>query len=331
MERSAWRKKAGEVNGITPKFNVPRNCKTFETKKFFFVELGMYPKRRVAIPIKRNRDFQRFLSLLKTGWTCKTFGLTPRLDIVAFLSKEMEIRPRKNVLGIDINVKHFAATVISPEGKILHQTYFGEQIWPRKHRFMERRALFQSLNALKKLKRMRHDQRNFVETNIGQMVAEIIKIAIKHDADIAIENLSKFKPKGRKFNTKVMGLPFYKFRQILSNRCFDNGIALNKVDSYHTSKWCSHCGAVGNGHAKNYSLFRCKQCGLEENADRKASLAVAVKTLWERNSNSDQNWFQISHRRVPVSGLVRVSDAARPMAVPIEVRSRGKPTGLSRG
>jgi hypothetical protein len=110
-----------------------------------------------------------------------------------------------------------------------------------------------------------------------------------------------------------------------------DGITLNRVDAYHTSKLCSYCGAVGSGHAKNYSLFKCKKCGQVVNSDRKASLAVAVKSLLERSSNSDQNWFQISGRRVPVSGLVRVSDAAGPKAVPIEVRSRGKPTGLSRG
>ncbi|MEM3185827.1 MAG: hypothetical protein QXQ39_03995 [Conexivisphaerales archaeon] len=37
---------------------------------------------------------------------------------------------------------------------------------------------------------------------------------------------------------------------------------------------------VGNGHDGSiYSLFRCKECGQVVNADRKASLAVAIKTL----------------------------------------------------
>jgi IS605 OrfB family transposase len=336
LARSLAKTKGERVDGVTVKFNVPRNCKTFKTEEFDFVELGLYPGKRVAIPIRKNRNWDRFSGLLGSGWTCKTYGLTPSLEVVAYLSKpDAPLQARRNVMGIDINAKNFAYTVLTPEGKILKQGYLGQHIWPKKHHFMERRALLQSLNALKKLKRMRHDQRNFVRTNVGQMVREIIVIAKRFDADISIEKLSRFKPKGRSFNRKVMTIPFYLFRRILEARCFDNGITLNRVDAYHTSKWCIHCGAVGAGHdGGNYSLFRCRMCGLTMNADRKASVAVAAKTLLERGSSSPNQttFLRISGRRVPVSGLVRyVPDAPEPMAVPTPVQGRGKPTGFSRG
>ena len=130
-----------------------------------------------------------------------------------------------------------------------------------------------------------------------------------------------------------MTVPFYLLRRILEGRCSDNSIALDRVDPYHTSKWCSRCGAVGRGHdGGNYALFRCRECGQVVNADRKASLAVAVKTLLERNEDPDQDTFQISGRGAPVSGLLRdVSDAPEPMAVPAQAQGRGKPTGFSRG
>ncbi|MBI2649427.1 MAG: transposase [Thaumarchaeota archaeon] len=309
LERSAWRKKAIAVDSITPKFNVPRNCKTFETKRFFFVELGMYPKRRVAVPIKRNRDFQRFQSLLKTGWTCKTFGLTPSLEICAYLSKEeKELRPRKNMLGIDVNAKHLAVSVVSPAGEIRYQTYLGKQIWVKRKKLMERRALLQSVGAGRKLDRLMKREFNFVNTNLGQTVREVMKLADKYDADIAIEKLRRFSPKGRRFNRTVMRIPFHKLRQILEARCFDNDITLNTVDSWRTSKWCIRCGAVGQGHSANYSLFRCEKCGLVMNSDRKASVAIAVKSLLERSGfTNHKETFQISGRRVPVMGLVKAS------------------------
>ena len=132
----------------------------------------------------------------------------------------------------------------------------GQQIWPKKVHFAERRALLQSLNALKKLKQMRHSQRDLVRTNIGQMVREKILFAKRFSADVAIERLRRFNPKGRRFNKKVMTIPFFLFNRILEARCFDNGIVLNRVDAYHTSKWCSRCGAVGKGHdGSNYALF----------------------------------------------------------------------------
>jgi hypothetical protein len=123
LVRSVWKKQKGcsNVNGTTVKFNVPRNCKTFKTAAFFFVELGLRPRNRIAVPIKKNLNFIRFESLIKDGWTCKTFGLTPSLEICAYLSKEKEILRRRNVMGIDINNKNFAYTVLTPEGEILKQ------------------------------------------------------------------------------------------------------------------------------------------------------------------------------------------------------------------
>jgi hypothetical protein len=53
---------------------------------------------------------------------------------------------------------------------------------------------------------------------------------------------------------------------------------------------------------------------------------------FSQDEDSDQDTFQISGRRVPVSGLLRhVSDAPEPMAVPAQAQGRGKPTGFSRG
>jgi IS605 OrfB family transposase len=172
---------------------------------------------------------------------------------------------------------------------------------------MARRALLQSLKAVNKLKSLRNVERNFVKTNLGQVIREIIRIAKRFDADIAIEKLKRFNPKGKKFNKEVMRIPFYAFRKILEQRCFDNDIILDIVDSWHTSKWCSHCGAVGMGHSANYSLFRCKECGQIVNADRKASLAVAVKSLLERKIHGSNQtcFFQFSNGRVPVIGLIR--------------------------
>ncbi|MBI1972286.1 MAG: IS200/IS605 family element transposase accessory protein TnpB [Candidatus Aenigmarchaeota archaeon] len=301
--RDAWKKKADKVAGLTVKFNVPRNCKTFETKSNFFVSLGTYPKHRVAVPIKQNRNYVRFQSLIRNGWTCKTFGLTKDLQIVTYLSKEAEMHTRKNVLGIDINAKHFAITVISPDEKVLYQTYLGKHIWIKRKKIMQRRALLQSLNAEKKIDRIKAYERNFVKTNVGQITREIIKLATKYDADIAIEKLNRFKSKGRNFNRNVMRIPFFAFRRILEQRCFDNNIHLDIVDSWHTSKWCSHCGAVGNGHSSNYALFRCK-CGQIVNSDRKASLAVAVKSLLEREGMEKGN-SQISRWRGSVNNLIR--------------------------
>ncbi|MBI2649422.1 MAG: IS200/IS605 family element transposase accessory protein TnpB [Thaumarchaeota archaeon] len=243
---------------------------------------------------------------------CKTYGLTPSLEIVAYLSKEdKENTQRRNLLGIDINAKHLAVGVVSPAGRILYQTYFGKQMWVRRKHLMERRSILQSIGAKRKLERLKTKESDFVFTNLGQTVREIIILAKRFDADIAIEKLRRFSHKGRRFNRTVMRIPFYKLKQILQARCFDNNITLNMVNPWHTSKWCSRCGAVGSRHDRaNYSMFRCTACGLLVNSDRKASVAIAVKALLERSGFTNHKTLQISHRRALVMGLMKASDEA---------------------
>jgi len=316
IERNVVKIKGTKLKGITVKFNVPRNCNTFKTKNTFFVRLGMYPRQRLPIPIKQNSNYQRYCSLIENGWTCKTYGLTPKLEIVAYLYKEETVLPeRKNVLGIDINSKCFAVSVLSPIGKVLKQTYFGKDIWAKRKKIFERKEKLQSLadkgssratRSFAKLKTREHD---FVKNRLGEIVRDITNMALEFNSDVSIENLKRFPSKGRKFNKEVMRIPFYSFRLLLESRCFDKNITLKVVDAYHTSKWCSHCGAISKGHSSNYALFKCK-CGQIVNSDRKASLAVAVKSLLERNTQAINHnlFFQFSKRRVSVNRLLRRND-----------------------
>jgi IS605 OrfB family transposase len=338
LERAVWKSK-GKSKGITVKFNVPRNCKTFNMT-MPFIELGIYPRNRIAVPIKKNRNFQRYSDLLKNGWTCKTYGLTSNLQIVAYLSKEeVELPSRRNILGVDVNSKCFAVSVLSPEGKVLHQDYFGKDIWQRRKMLFERRSRLHSYAdtgsdyAKKALNKTKRNEHNFVKNRIGEVVREITDMALRYDADIAIENLKRFSPKGKRFNREVMRIPFFTFKEGLKQRCFDKNIMLNIVDAWHTSKFCSHCGAVGKGHSSaNYALFRCKKCGVEVNSDRQASLNIAIKSLLERRDTTNHNTLQISNRRVPVNGLIRPDAVVEPIVAVRHVSSTyGKPTGFSRG
>jgi hypothetical protein len=93
IERNVVKCKGSRLKSITVKFNNPRNCKTFNTRTNFFVELRMYRGERIAIPIEQNRSYDRYMSLLNNGWECRTYGLTADGQIVAYLSKDDIIFP----------------------------------------------------------------------------------------------------------------------------------------------------------------------------------------------------------------------------------------------
>jgi IS605 OrfB family transposase len=159
---------------------------------------------------------------------------------------------------------------------------------------------------------MSRKQSDFVKTRSGQVASQIVKLAKRYDADIAIEKLRlRSDMFSKKSNRKVNTIPHGQFRDFLISNSHIEYISLHIEDPYHTSKWCSGCGAINDGHhSSNYSLYKCADCGLVVNSDRKASLAVAVKSILERESHSftDLSSFQISKRRVPVNALLRSDD-----------------------
>ena len=169
--RDAYRKNANCVGALTVKFNIPRNAKTFRTTANFFVELRFKNGVKVAVPIKQNRNYERFALNMAQGWQCKTFGLTSKLDLVAYLEKEKEFVQRANVLGVDVNVRCFAVTVLAPKGKVLCQTYLGKSIYAKCRSFMLGRSKLQLVIACKKLEQLRHMEHGYVENAIGEVIA----------------------------------------------------------------------------------------------------------------------------------------------------------------
>jgi hypothetical protein len=191
VEGNVVKSKGKTIRAITVKFNVPKNCKVFNTKSRFFVKFGLYTRRRVAIPIWINHNFQRFTDLIKADWICKTYGLTSDGRIVAFLSKEQNIAGRCNIVSVNIDSKRFAVSALFPSGKVLKQLHYG--------------------------------------------------------------------------------------------------------------------AVAKSGHSSNYALFKCSRCGQVANSDRKASLAIAVKSplVWNEYAPNQSIFFQLTNRPVPVNGLLR--------------------------
>ena len=253
-----------------------------------------------------------------------------RVSVV--LEKEFE-KPEINqryIVGVDIGSSTLACVSIFDikTSKIIKQLYFGRDVAIRQRRYSERRDKLKSLTdkgshrARQHLNILRRKQSDFVKTRSGQISKEIVNLAIKYNAYISIEKLKNLRGRRGKFNKKanrkINRIPYGKFIEFLKSNCEMFQIPLYEVDAYHTSKWCPKCGALNNGHySGNYALYKCG-CGLVVNSDRKASLAVAVKSVLERTKTHELtilSSIQISKTRVPVNGLLRSDDIVNEVAV----------------
>ncbi|MBI2579539.1 MAG: IS200/IS605 family element transposase accessory protein TnpB [Candidatus Aenigmarchaeota archaeon] len=284
------------------------------------------PKKTLVIPVQTDRQYERFNSFLNEGWVFDNVSVLSDGRISVVLEKEFEKPEIKHryAVGIDIGSSTLAAVTVfdTHTSKVVRQVYFGKDVAKQQRRFIKRRDYLKSLadkgshRAVQSLHRLKRNQRNFVKTRSGQIAKEIINLAKSYDAYISVEKLKNVRGKKGKFNRqanqKISKIPYGKLKEFLKSNCEMFQIPLHEVDAYHTSKWCSRCGAVNRGHTlKNYAIYKCGSCGQTVNSDRKASLAVAVKSVLERNktrSLTSLSSIQISKARVPVNGLLR-SDA----------------------
>ena len=191
------------------------------------------PQKSFAIPIKKDRQLQRFNSFLNDGWSFENISLLKDGRVSVVLEKEFpkpEINQRY-VIGIDSGSSTLAAVTIfdTETSRVVKQLYFGKDVAERQRRYLERRAKLQSLadrgsnQARKKLAELKHKQFNFVKTRSGQIAKEIVNLAKIYNASISIEKLKNLKTKKRQFNKnankKINRIPYGKFKDFLKSNC----------------------------------------------------------------------------------------------------------------
>jgi len=81
--------------------------------------------------------------------------------------------------------------------------------------------------------------------------------------------------RGKKFNRKLSGFPYFKFTEYLTYKAA-GGYQVIKIFENWTSQTCRKCNQRGT--RRTQGLFVCKTCG-EENADRNAAFNIAYRAL----------------------------------------------------
>ena len=139
--------------------------------------------------------------------------------------------------------------------------------------------------AIDTIKRIGHHERRIANDIIHKITREIVNRAIETDSLIVLGKLKslrnqekkKGRGRGRKFNRKLSGFPYFKFAEYLTYKVALAGIKVIKVFEDWTSQTCRKCSQ--RGMRKTQGLFICKNCG-EENADRNVP-SILLTGLWD--------------------------------------------------
>jgi len=98
---------------------------------------------------------------------------------------------------------------------------------------------------------------------------------------IVVENLKdirkRTKQRGRASRRRMHSWSFKRLRGFLEYKAEERGCSVAGIDPRYTSQRCSHCGHIEKANRRSQSVFKCRACTFELNADLNASRNIAWK------------------------------------------------------
>ena|ERR1035437_1014432 len=222
---------------------------------------------RIKLPIIANPIFKEQLKDLQAS--CEVSYKAPRNQwfLTVFVNvEEPKLSEPKNIVGIDRGVNKIAV--------LSNNTFFNSKKLRKvigKYRYL-RKVLFSkgtksSNRLLQKIKgkenRFRKDTNHCITK---QIVALPFDTFVLEDLNIKTE-----KKKGKRFNSLLSTWSWFQFEQFLGYKAALAGKRVTFVDARYTSQKCSRCGHTERGNRPKQSVFCCKSCNLNLNADINAS------------------------------------------------------------
>lgn len=278
--------KSDNINNASISYNIPRSGDLKYTKRKNPIAVVRTLDKRIGLPISQDGAWHRFQQFVKNGWGFTAFQLKrygDRWKILVSIKKDFVIKERYDaVIGIDRGSRTLVAlSIVNKEGKILKQLYFGRDIWNKQRDISVRRSKLKSFadkgdfKARKKLKKMKRDETNFVNTRCYEIANQVVNLAKEYNAFIAIEDLKGLRNSrlNRKANRKIKRMPYHRFGVALQQVAGQNNTAVVSINPAYTSQICSRCGCV---YKTASVIFKCPSCSFICNRDRNASVNIAL-------------------------------------------------------
>ena len=261
---------------------------------------------RISLPIQLGKDQ---IEKVENGWRPVSVEMVKKNGqwfAHITIEKWIKFKEPKTVIGIDIGEVNFASCMAI---KIDNQDkYIKGQIW-RGEEIKRIRGLYghirRSLGRKKlpnKIKEIGRKENRKVNQEVHIIANEIIEYAKQfEDPIIAMEDLTNIRYSfnmSKKLNKRFHSLPFYKLKKYVEYKANSQGINVQFIEPFDTTKTCHRCRNVSHVYGREY---RCSKCGMVYNRDLNASINIAHFLM------RDMGWLR--------------SEPSRPMNENIDVKS----------
>jgi putative transposase len=221
-----------------------------------------------------------------------------------YLHLAFEFKPKKieteTIMGIDRGIEAICAySVLDKKYDLLESSlYEGKTLKELLKSEEKRMSELQSHGIIYRLR----VRRNWANRIIHEATNIVADIALKYKSQVYVEDLKPItdRSKARKrssFNKILNRSQFQKFLTILEYKLEERGLPkAKKVHPAYTSMTCVECGLIERENRPKFDdngnpmqdIFKCIGCGHEDNADKNASRAIALKGIWTYIKKEDK-------------------------------------------
>jgi len=234
------------------------------------------PNGRIRFKVLHGEYHEKFRDWkIGQAWLIKRNN---KIYLNVVFSKNVEIRDYREVIGVDVNENN--VTIANSQRFIMFETR--ERVI-RTAYFLKRRKIQSKIRCrrvkAKVLAKYRDRERSRVLDIYHKVTNKIVKVALKTNSAIALENLKEIRRKincSKELNGRLHRWSFRKFQQILEYKAKLNGINVIYVNPRKTSSLCPICGRKLSPNGRR--LLKC-ECGLIADRDAVGSWNIRLRGL----------------------------------------------------
>ena len=162
----------------------------------------------------------------------------------------------------------------------------------KKHNLQRKRLQRRNTRgAKKKLKRISSKEARFRKHENHCIAKRIVETARRTGRGIAVEELTgireRIRAKGGDARNRLSGWSFFQLRGFIEYKARLAGVTVIVVNPRNTSRTCAECGHCEKANRKSQSVFSCRSCGHQANADHNAARNIRSLALAHRNGATE--------------------------------------------
>jgi len=195
------------------------------------------------------------------------------------------------IVGVDVNEDCIALAAMARDGDVKDSVVFEyPSVKEQRHEFFTKRKRMQKAKQTAFETVVQTEEHDYVHDCLHKVSREVIEwVSQFPNPVIVFEDLKDMRDSidyGTRMNRRLHSLPFAALRDMVSYKAAWMGIPSDDVDPEYTSQRCPRTECQHTERANRHKKrFKCRQCGFQDHADRKAAVCVVQNWVDEQNGN----------------------------------------------